>query len=402
MTNMTKFWERVTPLPLAQVPIYLAGLSHFTLELCHSFMPVLYPLLTVKMGLSFTQIGILALANNLVTSVFQPFLGFLPERYGAERVVALSILWLGVLMGLVGFAPNFWTLTLLVALASLGSAAYHPAGVVNVTRQSSVRRGTAVSIFSVGGSLGAALSPAWILLWLGSLGTSSALMVIPVALGVSALFYQQARRPAPAVDTAQASQRAPVHAGYLFGLILVILGTMARSWFQVALVTYLPAWVQSNGASLEQGGQLLSVFLFATGAGSLLGGIVADRVGVWPVSMVTNLLIAPAYWLWLDAPPVLQILALGVIGVALGTNYATVILLAHDAWPHRIALASGLVMGLGWVPAGLGASFTGYLADQSTLAIAMNALIVPPLLAALCILLYQVGWKMRRVSASSH
>ena len=34
-----------------------------------------------------TQIGIIALANNLVTSAFQPVLGFLPEKYGAERVV---------------------------------------------------------------------------------------------------------------------------------------------------------------------------------------------------------------------------------------------------------------------------------------------------------------------------
>jgi len=364
---MTKFWTRVPALSFGQLPIYLASLSHFTLELCHSFMPVLYPLLTVKMGLSFTQIGILALANNLVTSTFQPFLGFLPERFGAERVVALSILWLGGLMGLVGFAPNFWTLTLLVALASLGSAAYHTA-----------------------------LSPAWILLWLGSLGTYSALMVIPVAILVSALFYQQARRPAPQTNPRHHTQHAPVHKGYLLGLILIILGTMARSWFQVALVTYLPAWVQSNGGSLEQGGQLLSVFLFATGAGSLLGGIVADRVGVWPVAMITNLLIAPAYWLWLDGTPGLQIIALGVVGVALGTNYATVILLAHDAWPQGIALASGLVMGLGWVPAGLGASFTGYLADQRSLSAAMTVLVIPPMVAALCVLLYWVGLKLRR------
>jgi FSR family fosmidomycin resistance protein-like MFS transporter len=170
---------------------------------------------------------------------------------------------------------------------------------------------------------------------------------------------------------------------------------MARAWFQVAFVTYLPAWVQSSGGTVEQGGQLLSIFLFATGAGSLLGGIVADRVGVWPVAMAMNLLIAPAYWLWLGATPGVQILALIVVGFALGANYPTVILLAHDAWPQRIALASGLVMGLGWVPAGLGASFTGYLADQSSLATAMNALIVAPVLAVICVGLYRVWLRPR-------
>lgn len=392
---MTKILDRAYPARVALLPIYWAGLGHFTLELCHNFMPVLYPLLTVQMGLSFTQIGILALANNLVTSAFQPLLGFLPERYGAERVVAFSLIWLGGLMGLVGFAPNFLLLALLVALASFGSASYHPAGVVNVSRQSSVRRGTAMAIFSVGGSLGAALSPAWILLWVDGLGTRSALLVIPIALVVGALFYQQAQRPVPIAAAAPATTAHGARHGYLAGLILLVLGTMARAWFQVAFVTYLPAWVQSNGGSLEQGGQLLSIFLFATGAGSLLGGIFADRVGVWPVAMLTNLILAPAFWLWLGATPVLQMLLLIVIGFALGANYPTVILLAHDAWPHRIALASGLVMGLGWVPAGLGASFTGYLADHSSLTTAMTALALPAALAALCVLAYRLGLKPR-------
>lgn len=394
---MTKFWARTAPVSAALLPIYWAGLSHFTLELCHNFMPVLYPLLTAQMGLSFTQIGILALANNLITSAFQPLLGFLPERYGAERVVALSIIWLGCLMGLVGFAPNFGILALLVALASFGSAAYHPAGVVNVSRQSSVRRGTAMAIFSVGGSLGAAFSPTWLLLWLGALGIHSALMVIPIALVVGGLIYQQRQRGPTLADPVQTTTVAAAHQPYLLGLVLIVLGTMARAWFQVAFVTYLPAWVTSSGGSLEQGGQLLSIFLFATGAGSLLGGMAADRIGVWQVAILTNLIIAPAYWFWLGATPALQLLALMVIGFALGANYPTVILLAHDAWPQRIGLASGLVMGLGWVPAGLGASFTGYLADQSSLTTAMTALVIPPLLAALCVLLYRV-WLRPRAS----
>lgn len=379
----------------AHIPVYLASLSHFTLELCHNFMPVLYPLLTAQMGLSFTQIGILALANNLVTSAFQPVLGFLPGRYGAERVVAGSILWLGLLMGLVGFAPNFLTLVVLIALASLGSAAYHPAGVVNVTRQSSTPRGVAMSLFSVGGTLGSALSPAWILLWLGVLGTQSALLVIPVALVVSYLFFQQAQRPTATMQATASSTQTSSQTDYRLGLGLIMLSTMARAWFQVALITYLTVWVEKNGGTLAQGGQMLSVLLFATGVGSLFGGIIADRVGPYRVVLLTNLALAPAYWLWLGASPLGQVLLLGVIGMAIGANYPTAILLAHDATPSRIALASALVMGLGWVPAGLGASFTGYLADQRSLAMAMTTLVVPAVIAAVCIVLYRVAWKTR-------
>ncbi|MEZ4867353.1 MAG: MFS transporter [Caldilineaceae bacterium] len=394
---MVKRWDRTWSTSTALLPIYLAGLSHFTLELCHQFMPVLYPLLTAQMGLSFTQIGLLALANNLVTSTLQPFLGFLPERYGAERVVAISILWLGLLMGLVSFAPNFPILVILIALASLGSAAFHPAGVVNVTGQTAARRGTAIAIFSVGGSLGAALSPAWLLLWLDKLGTRSSLMVIPVALTVALLVYYQSQRPVAPSAVHHSSTADAAHKGYLLGLILIVVSVMARAWFQVALVTYLPAWVQSNGGSLAQGGQLLSVLLFGAGVGSWLGGVLTDRLGVWPVVMVTNLMLAPAYWLWLGAGPAVQIGLLALVGMALGANYSACILLAHEAWPQRIALASGLVMGLAWAPAGPGASFTGYLADHTSLATAMSALVIPAVVAALCVLFYRVGLRARAV-----
>jgi membrane protein implicated in regulation of membrane protease activity len=46
-------------------------------------------------------------------------------------------------------------------------------------------------------------------------------------------------------------------------------------------------------------------------------------------------------------------------------------------------------MGIGWAPGGLGASFTGYLADLSTLDYSLQLLVVPPLLGLACM----VGWR---------
>ena len=46
-------------------------------------------------------------------------------------------------------------------------------------------------------------------------------------------------------------------------------------------------------------------------------------------------------------------------------------------------MASGLVMGVGWWPGGLGATFTGRLADQLSLeSSAWKALVVAPVLGA--------------------
>ena len=53
-------------------------------------------------------------------------------------------------------------------------------------------------------------------------------------------------------------------------------------------------------------------------------------------------------------------------------------------------LASGLVMGAGWAPGGLGASLTGYLADQSSLTSALQWLAVPPILGVLAMVIFQI------------
>ncbi|HMN31487.1 MAG TPA: hypothetical protein PKE45_25280, partial [Caldilineaceae bacterium] len=101
------------------------------------------------------------------------------------------------------------------------------------------------------------------------------------------------------------------------------------------------------------------LFLFAIGGGSLLGGVARARIGAWLVLTASTALVALDYWFFLHSQPPLQMLALALAGVALGCSYPTAILLAVDALPGRSALASGLIMGWGWAPAGLGASLTG-------------------------------------------
>ena len=372
-----------------QRSLWLAGFSHFALEVCHSFMPVLYPLLVVSMGLSYTQIGVLTLAISLTSSLLQPFCSTLSDRFGAGRVATFSILWLGILMGVVSLAPNYIALIVLLMLASLGSSAYHPAGAELAASGGQARRGLSMSVFSVGGNLGAALSPLLVALGVSTLGIHAGLAIIPFALLSSALLYSQFGQVAGGKANAKAATITADGSGYLAGLILVVISAMTRSWFQVSLTTYLPAWVESHGGTLAQGSQMLSLLLFSLGIGSMLGGPLADRFSAWQVVFVNTLLIAPFYWLFLATTGPLQLFFLLLIGITMGTTYPTAILMAQDAWPRRTAFAAAAVMGWGWVPGGLGASFTGYIADQSTLDAGLSLLITPPLLGAICILAYR-------------
>ncbi len=82
---------------------------------------------------------------------------------------------------------------MLIALAGLGIAAYHPEGARYATYLAGDRRATGMSWFSVGGNLGFALGPAMLAaanLWLGLSGT---LLVASLPLAAALLLQRELR-----------------------------------------------------------------------------------------------------------------------------------------------------------------------------------------------------------------
>ncbi|MBI1877138.1 MAG: MFS transporter [Chloroflexi bacterium] len=360
--------------------VFLVALAHLTIELCGNFLPVIYAILINTLGLTYSQIGVIALVVGLSEALTQPFFGFLSDRWGAERMMVLSIAWMGVLLGLVGFTWDYLSLVLLVGLGVLGSAAFHPAGATLASAR--------------GGNMGSALSPLLVatgISWLGLPGTT---ILIPVALLVSLILHWEFGRDRYATQDHLIGHQAQHHPqGFInttakVGLALIVVVVMCRSWVQVAFMTYLPEWIQSQGGSLTLGGQMLALFSIATGVGSLTGGSLSDRIGRWQVFTLSMSLLGPAMWLFLNVAGLWQVGLVAIIGILIGLSFPVAMVMAQETWPRGVGLASALVMGVGWAPGGLGASFTGLVADHYSLATGLGLLMFPPLLGLACILAY--------------
>src|SRR5262249_57175638 len=56
------------------------GFSHFLNDMMGSLLPALYPMLKGTYGLSFTQIGVITLTSQLISSVLQPAVGMFADR----------------------------------------------------------------------------------------------------------------------------------------------------------------------------------------------------------------------------------------------------------------------------------------------------------------------------------
>ncbi len=313
-------------------------------------------------------------------------------------MIIAGLVWIGILMGLVGLTHRYWLLVLLVGLGSLGSAAFHPAAASATGSITTGRRGAMLSVFSVSGTLGTALSPLLITTGIVRLGLPTTTVLIPIALLVAWLLYRQPgwgasakTSSASAVSQARAGQ-ARAQKRIIVGLILVVLMVMCRSWFQVSLVTYLPEWLGDNGWSLVRSGRMLTALLTSITVGTLVGGMLSDRIGRWQVLALSLGMLGPAQWFLISAGGSAQVGLVILVGVLLGASFPVTVVMAQETWPQGVGLASALVMGLGWLPGGIGASVTGIVADQTSLTTALGWLVIAPAVGLATALVYALIW----------
>lgn len=356
----------------------LMSLAHLILEAGFNFLPVTYALLIPKLSLGYGQIGVTVLLMTIAGTITQPIFGWLSDRSDPRRIVVASLLWGGTLMGLVGFMPTYGALTALVVLAALGSAAFHPPAAALSSATEAANRGRALSLFSVGGNLGAALSPVIVGVFLSRSGLGATAVLIPLSLTTGLLMARRMRVVSPPRRPDRAAHAGAGHAGSFAALLAMVLVVGARSYFQQALMTYLPEWLRTHGQSLALAGAALSLFMVAVSVGSLFGGSLSDRVGRLPVIMVSLALMGAGHWLLLRTTGAPQMGAVLLIGLMIGASFPVTIVLAQEAWPQSVGFASAMVMGIGWLPAGLGAWVVGQVADASTLTAGLRTLTLAP------------------------
>ncbi len=366
--------------------------SHFGLEGCHHFLPVTVPLLLATFGIEYVHYGYLALAALVLTTGCQPFFGWLADRWRPALMVPLSILWVGLGMSLSGIMPSFWLFGTVVVAASLGSAMFHPAAAVMTLRYAGDRPGMLFSVFSLGGTLGVAVSPLLINYMLPWIGLEATLIYAPVAFTAALAVYvglrrmrsplRHRRRPAAARVTG-AGPLPPV-AWALLSLLLF--SVMTRSWVYGAFNSFLPAWVLAVFDSQTMGGELLATFAIGGALGSLAGGYAVDRVPGWRILALAMTAMALTLWGVFTAPRLMLYPLVAFLGLAEGSTLAVPVIMARTIMPRRQGLAAALMMGIAWLPAGIGAWVTGYAADHMGIADALHYLVWVPLIGVGAIL----------------
>jgi MFS transporter, FSR family, fosmidomycin resistance protein len=118
-----------TPARLQRSRLALVTPGHFLNDCYGGFFAPILPLLIEKLSLSLTLASGLASIASITSAVFQPIYGIASDRIRGRSLIVLGPLLSTVCMSLIGVVPNAVLIGVLLLLAGVGSAAFHPQAV---------------------------------------------------------------------------------------------------------------------------------------------------------------------------------------------------------------------------------------------------------------------------------
>ncbi len=349
--------------------------GHVVDDLYQGAVPALVPFLVAERAYGYLAAAGITVAATVLSSVLQPLFGVLTDRRAMPWLVPVGMTVAGGGIGLSGLGDSYWWTWCAIALSGLGVAAYHPES-ARLARRVAREGHLGMSWFSLGGNVGFALGPVLVtpVLHFGGL-QATPLLVVPAVIGgaVTALTLR-------GVDGATtATVRTGEDDWGQFGRLTVVV--IARSMVTFGLGTFLALWVaQQVGGTIA--GEVALVVLFGVGAaGTLLGGVLANRWGRVRTVRLSYALAVPAVAAIAVVPGPAVYLPVVLVALTMYVPFSLHTTLGQDYLPNRLGTASGVTLGLAVSVGGLAAPVVGAIAHATGLRWALLSLAVLPVVA---------------------
>ena len=348
---------------------------------------VLLPLLAQTFGLSLVQVGVIRGAHRAAMAAFQIPAGLIAERFGERNLLALGTLLVGVAFLGLGYAPGFWAILVALFGAGLGSSVQHPLGSTLISRAYPLEgRRAALGTYNFAGDVGKFAFGAIVsLLLLAGITWQAPVLGFGVAaiVAAAAVLALVADTRTPVRTDATGAAKKTVgwgirdRQGFTVLCLIEILDSSTRTGF----LTFIAFLLISEGLSEGWAASAVPLVFIGGMAGKLACGLLAERLGVVRMIIVTELATACGIFAALALPAIAAFVLLPLLGVVLqGTSsvlYATV---GEFVEPDRLPRSFGLFYTIGSI-CGIAAPLGyGLLGDRFGVSIAIATMGVVVLL----------------------
>jgi len=241
--------------------------------------------------------GLLAVIQR-IPSLFNPIIGIIAERPVMRHMVIFSPALTAMFMSLIGVAPGYVFLAIILFFSGISSTLWHIPSPVIVKQLSGKRTGKGMSFFMMGGELARTAGPLIILGVISWWGLEGTWKMMPLGFIASLVLYLNFRNAnfKPASSSRQHGEGSYWKIFLRLSAAFALTGgyTLFQAGMKSSLTYYLPTFLTSQGNSLQYSDLALTVIQLSGAMGALFAGTISDKIGrnrtLFIVSVITPLL----------------------------------------------------------------------------------------------------------------
>ena len=321
--------------------VFVIASGHFIHDVYSAFLAPLLPLIRERLSLSLTQAGWLTAIMQL-PALFNPVVGHYADKFRPRYLVVFAPAVTATLMSVIGLPTNYYLLAFVILLAGFSVVAFHAPAPAMIAHVSGKRIGKGMGWFMAAGEFARSVGPL-VAVWAASFwGIEGIYRVMAIGWLTSLiLFLRLPESEARKRSLGSWESVVPKLKTLLLPLVFVI---FFRMFLVVSMTTYLPTYMDMEGASLWKAGGFLSILEFAGVAGALLSGSMSDNLGRKSILLWVAIISSPLMLAFIYAPQWLSIpilLLLGFFSLSTGPIYLAIM---QDHFPQNRALGNGIYL----------------------------------------------------------
>lgn len=344
--------------------VLLLSICHFIHDIYSSFLAPLLPFIIEKYSLSLTQAGFLTTVMQ-IPALMNPYIGKLADRISVRYFIILAPALTAVPMSLLGVAPSYGVLLILLFFTGVSVSLFHVPAPVMVYRVSGENTGRGMSFYMTGGEFARTLGPIVIIATVSLLGFEGYYPIMIIGILASVVMFFKFKDMPVTINKHQAKPSIRRTVREMKNLLVPLSAiVIVRGFMHACLTAFLPIYIMQQSGDVWIAGISLSLFEAAGVVGILTAGGMSDRFGRKQV-LSFCLIVAPlALLLFSFTSGYLQLAVLFITGFSLLSTTPVMLAMVQEYSKDGSSAANGVFMMISFLARSAVVVLVGFVADM--------------------------------------
>ena len=345
-----------------KIRVFTISSAHFAHDIFSSFLAPLLPLIIEKLHINLSLVAFLDIIRR-TPALFNPLLGLMAEKQDVKYFVIFTPSITAISMSLLGIAPSYFILVVLLFIAGISSALFHIPSPTMIKKASANETGKGMSYFMVGGELARTLGPILVTTVVSWWGLESTYKLMPIGLISSFILYLKLKNFDTSIKAKKFEKGSVKNLislqkrFFLFLAVFILFNTALKS----SLTLYLPIYLTKNGISLYLAGISLAILQFFGVIGVFFSGRISDKIGRKQSLLISSTLAIFFMSIFLKTH---SLLALSLLGIFVFAPAPILMALVQDRSLDMPTFMHSIYMGINFGLSSIMVLIIGILGDK--------------------------------------